>query len=140
MQKTNIQIYDRAIDLSSLYSLVRADNCGAINQFVGTVRNITKDKKVVKLFFEAYEPMALKELQKIAEHCIDQWSIGCIAIHHRLGELSIGEIAVAILVASPHRDAGFKACQYAIDQLKVTVPIWKKEYFEDGDIWVAAHP
>lgn len=95
---------------------------------------------MVRLEFEAYAPMAISEMRKIAEQVERQWSARHVAIHHRIGVLNIGEIAVLIAVATPHRAASFAACQYAIDTLKETVPIWKKEIFTDGEIWVAAHP
>ena len=108
--------------------------------FIGTVRNATKGKAVVRLEFEAYEPMALSEMQKIADAAMEKWPVHQILIHHRVGTLEVGEIPVIIAVASPHRDAAFEACKYIIDTLKQTVPIWKKEVFEDGEQWVAAHP
>lgn len=95
---------------------------------------------MIKLAFEAYAPMAIKEMQKIAKEAIQQWPVLGMAIHHRVGILAVGEIPVVIAVACAHRQAAFEACQYAIDTLKETVPIWKKEYFEDGEVWVAAHP
>jgi molybdopterin synthase catalytic subunit len=108
--------------------------------FVGTVRNQTQNKKVLKLVFEAYTPMAIKEMQKIGLTLEERWGALKVVIHHRVGELIVGDIAVIIAVSTPHRAAAFEACQYAIDTLKETVPIWKKEFFEDGEIWVAAHP
>jgi molybdopterin synthase catalytic subunit len=84
--------------------------------------------------------MALKEMQKIAIEALDKFQIHKIAIHHALGELQIGDIPVIIAVSSAHRDAAFEACQFAIDTLKETVPIWKKEHFEDGEVWVNSHP
>jgi molybdopterin synthase catalytic subunit len=119
---------------------VASDAAGAIDVFIGTVRNNTKGKAVVRLEFEAYEPMAISEMQKIAEQAQEKWPVEHIAIHHRVGLLNWGDIAVIIAVSTPHRKASFEACQYAIDTLKETVPIWKKEIFEDGEVWVAAHP
>ena len=84
--------------------------------------------------------MAISELRKIAEQAKERWPVQRIAIHHRVGTLLVKEIAVIIAVATPHRKAAFEACQYAIDTLKETVPIWKKEFFEDGAVWVSAHP
>ena len=84
--------------------------------------------------------MAVQEMRKIAEKAIEKWPVHAIAIHHRTGVLFAGDIAVIIAVSAAHRDAAFSACRYAIDTLKVTVPIWKKEVFEDGEVWVAAHP
>ena len=108
--------------------------------FIGTIRDVTAGKKVLQLEYEAYESMALKEMHKIADGALLKWPIENILIHHRTGMLQIGESAVIIAVASPHRDAAFEACRFAIDTLKQTVPIWKKEIFEDGEVWVAAHP
>lgn len=113
---------------------------GGIDIFIGTVRDATKGKKVIRLEFEAYENMALKEMKKIAEQAYNKWPVQKILIHHRTGILQIGEIPVIIAVAAAHRDAAFDACRYIIDTLKQTVPIWKKEIFEDGEVWVAAHP
>ncbi len=113
---------------------------GGIDVFMGTVRDVTKGKKVVRLEFEAYEQMALSEMRKIAEDIIAQWPVHKIVIHHRTGVLQIGDIAVIIAVSAAHRAAAFEACRFAIDTLKQTVPIWKKEVFEDGEVWVAAHP
>ncbi len=108
--------------------------------FIGTVRNATKGKPVLKLDFEAYEPMAISEMQKIANQAFEKWPVQKVLIHHRTGGLLVGEVPVIIAVSAAHRDAAFDACRYIIDTLKQTVPIWKKEAFEDGDVWVAAHP
>ena len=114
--------------------------CGGIDVFIGTVRDATKGKPVTKLEFEAYESMALNEMKKIAADVLQKWPVQKILIHHRTGTLAIGEVPVVIAVAAAHRAAAFDACRYTIDTLKETVPIWKKEIFEDGEIWVAAHP
>ena len=90
--------------------------------------------------FESHESMAIKELQKIVDFAKANWVISKVAVSHRVGVVEIGEEAVVIAVSSPHRQAAFEACKYIIDTLKQTVPIWKKEIFEDGDVWVAAHP
>jgi molybdopterin synthase catalytic subunit len=113
---------------------------GGIDIFIGTVRDTTKGKIVLRLEFEAYEPMALKEMEKIAEQAFEKWQVQKLLIHHRTGPLEVGEIPVVIAVSCAHRDAAFEACRYVIDTLKQTVPIWKKEIFEDGEVWVAAHP
>ena len=114
--------------------------CGGIDVFIGTVRASTKEKKVVRLEFEAYEKMALIEMNRIAEDVFTKFPVLKILIHHRTGILQIGDVPVVIVVAAAHRDTAFNACRYAIDTLKQTVPIWKKEVFEDGETWVAAHP
>jgi len=113
---------------------------GGIDVFIGTVRDATKGKNVMRLEFEAYREMALKEMDKIAQQALSKWPVQKILIHHRTGVLQIGEIPVIIAVSAAHRDAAFEACRYIIDTLKQTVPIWKKEIFEDGEEWVAAHP
>jgi molybdopterin synthase catalytic subunit len=119
---------------------VGGDDAGAINVFIGTVRNSTEGRDVQYLEFEAYEPMALKEMQKIVDETKEKWPVVEMAIHHRVGKLEIGAIPVVIAVATAHRKQGFEACEYAIDTLKKTVPIWKKEIFTDGEQWVSAHP
>jgi len=111
-----------------------------IDVFIGAVRASTKKKKVVRLEFEAYDKMALSEMNRIAEEVFKKFSVQKILIHHRTGVLQVGDVPVVILVAAAHRDVTFEACRYAIDTLKQSVPIWKKEVFEDGEEWVAAHP
>jgi molybdopterin synthase catalytic subunit len=136
----DIKISSDGLILKDCYDFVQDDSCGGISVFVGTVRNNTDGKNVFKLEFSAYEPMAVKEMTKIALEALERFKIKKIAIHHAVGNLKIGEVPVIITVSSAHRDAAFKACQFAIDTLKKTVPIWKKEFFEDGEIWVNAHP
>lgn len=137
-----IDIHITADSLSERACLekVQDDGAGGTTVFVGTVRNQTKGKVVTKLEFEAYVPMAENEMRKIAEQIIKRWDALHVSMHHRIGTLAIGEVPVIIAVAAPHRKAAFEACEYAIDTLKETVPIWKKEFFEDGEVWVAAHP
>jgi len=113
---------------------------GGIDVFIGTVRDSTKGKSVIRLEFEAYEPMALKEMDKIAAQTFEKWPVQKLLIHHRTGILEVGEVPVIIAVSCAHREAAFEACRFVIDTLKQTVPIWKKEIFEDGEVWVAAHP
>lgn len=108
--------------------------------FIGTVRDSTQGKQVLRLEFEAYNNMAMREMRKIAEQAFGHWPLQAIAMHHRTGVLSVGEVAVVIAVSAAHRAAAFEACRYSIDMLKQSVPIWKKEVFEDGEVWVAAHP
>ncbi|RMG24956.1 MAG: molybdenum cofactor biosynthesis protein MoaE [Bacteroidetes bacterium] len=120
--------------------LVSDPACGGIDVFIGSVREHTQGRRVLRLEFEAYEQMAVKEMQKIADEACSRWPVQQIAIHHRTGTLQVGEIAVIIGVAAAHRAAAFEACRFAIDELKQRVPIWKKEVFEDGEVWVAAHP
>ena len=137
---TQIEIYTNPLNVSDCIDWVMSPQAGGIDVFIGSVRDATKGKKVVRLEFEAYKNMALKEMEKIAEQASSKWAVQKILIHHRTGVLQIGEIPVIIAVAAAHRDAAFDACRYIIDTLKQTVPIWKKEIFEDGEVWVAAHP
>jgi molybdopterin synthase catalytic subunit len=128
------------LDVSAALLPAYSDGCGGVNVFIGNVRDSTKGKKVLRLEFEAYEPMAEKELQTIATTAGERWGIKSIVIHHRTGTVLPGETAVIIAVAAAHRGEAFEACRYAIDTLKQNVTIWKKEVFEDGEVWVAAHP
>lgn len=136
----DIKLLSTPLLLSECYDFVLRPDCGGIDIFVGTVRNNTGGKKVISLDFEAYEPMAISEMRKIAEEILEKYKAYKVSIHHRVGLLDIGEVAVIIAVSAPHREAAFEACRFAIDTLKETVPIWKKEIYEDGEVWVAAHP
>ncbi len=140
MKVIDIILTNEKLSLEKAVDFVRAEQAGGIVTFVGTVRNQTKGKKVIRLEFEAYEKMALSEMRKIAEQILFDFEINSVAIYHRTGNLSIGEIPVVIAVSAPHRKAAFAACEFAMDRLKKTVPIWKKEFFEDGAVWVSAHP
>ena len=122
-----------------LDSLKRGED-GAVVVFEGVVRNQTRGRKTLYLDYEAYEEMALQQLEALAEQALKQFQIRDVAIVHRLGRLEIGETSVLIVVASAHRAAGFDACRWLIDTLKRTVPIWKKEHFEDGAVWADGEP
>lgn len=136
----DVQLLAADLDVAKCIQFVSSPDAGGINVFIGTVRSQTNGKKVQQLEFEAYEPMAVSEMKKIARRAMEKYDVQKIAIHHRVGKLNIGEIPVVIAVSASHRDAAFMACRFAIDSLKESVPIWKKEFFEDGAIWVAAHP
>lgn len=136
----DIQLLEETLSIQRCLDLAADLQCGGIASFVGNVRNQTKNKKVVRLEFEAYKTMAVKEMRKIAEDIQAQFSVKNIVMHHRVGILVPGDTAVIIVVSDGHRDHVFAACQYAIDTLKKTVTIWKKEIFEDGEVWVSAHP
>jgi len=137
---TSIKITSNKLNIQDCYDFVQDASCGGIALFVGTVRNKTQHRTVTLLDFSTYKPMAIKEMQKIADLVLTKFDILKIAIHHAEGKLEIGAIPVIIAVSSPHRKAAFKACQFAIDTLKETVPIWKKEHFDDGQVWVNSHP
>jgi molybdopterin converting factor subunit 1 len=114
---------------------VKAPEDGAVVVFDGIVRNHSRGRRTLYLEYEAYEPMALAKMREIIVHTRERFAIHRIAMVHRLGRLEIGETSVLIVVGSPHRGAAFDACRFAIDTLKRTVPIWKKEYFADGAVW-----
>ncbi|MDH5398985.1 MAG: molybdenum cofactor biosynthesis protein MoaE [Cyclobacteriaceae bacterium] len=135
-----IEIRETPLDVAEVTQAVTTPTAGGIDVFVGTVRNETRGKKVVRLEFEAYEKMALSEMEKILIRAREKWPIEKCAIVHRVGTLLPPDIAVVIAVSTPHRVASFEACRFIIDTLKETVPIWKKEIFEDGAEWVSAHP
>jgi molybdopterin synthase catalytic subunit len=136
----DLKITSEVLNIADCINQVMLPQAGGIYAFIGTVRDQTKGKKVVRLEFEAYERMALSEMKKIADDMMKRWPLHHILIHHRTGVLQVGEVPVVIAVSASHRAAAFEACRYAIDTLKQTVPIWKKEVFEDGEEWVAAHP
>lgn len=123
------------IEHATLIQHVRAEQDGAIVTFDGCVRNHSHGRRTLYLDYEAYESMALVKIREIAEQIHEKFPIHMVAIAHRLGRLQIGETSVFIAVSSAHRPAAFDACRFAIDTLKRTVPIWKKEYFEDGAVW-----
>lgn len=135
-----ITITDQPLDINQITQLAHSPEAGAVNVFVGTVRGNTQKKKVVRLEYEAYEPMAVSEIQKICEAAKLKWPIQKIVVSHRVGILTVGEVAVVVAVSTPHRKESFEACQFIIDSLKQTVPIWKKEIFEGGEEWISAHP
>jgi molybdopterin synthase catalytic subunit len=135
-----IYITENKININEVLDCVQDSGAGAIDVFIGTVRNKTSEKKVVRLEYEAYDKMAIKQMEEIVNQALSQWNILKYAVVHRKGILQIGEAAVIVAVATPHRQAAFEACKYIIDTIKDNVPIWKKEIYEDGEIWVAAHP
>jgi molybdopterin synthase catalytic subunit len=112
------------------------NDCGATVTLDGYVRQFTKDKETLYLEYEAYQPMALKEMEKLIAQVHEQFEISLVGIVHRLGKLEIGETSVVISVAAPHRRAAFEACEWLIKELKRIVPIWKKEIYAGGETWV----
>jgi molybdopterin synthase catalytic subunit len=123
------------IDAAALVRHVRTDSDGAIVTFDGCVRDNSHGRRTLYLDYESYESMALTKLKEIAADIHAKFAIDRVAIAHRLGRLEIGETSVFIAVSAPHRASAFEACRFAIDTLKRTVPIWKKEYFADGAVW-----
>ncbi|MDQ3011273.1 MAG: molybdenum cofactor biosynthesis protein MoaE [Acidobacteriota bacterium] len=137
MDEDIFEITREPIDKLGLEQRLVTGAAGAVVTFDGVVRDSTKGRAVLTLQYEAYEPMAVKEMQRVGEEIRQQWpDVERIGIVHRFGELQISESSIVIVVTSPHRRVAFEACRYAIDRVKQTVPIWKKEIFEDGEAWV----
>ncbi len=124
-----------SIRTQELADALKAPEDGAVAVFEGIVRNHSHGRKTLYLEYEAYEPLALRKMEEIGREIKEKYRIDRIGMIHRTGRLEIGETSVAIVVTSAHRRAAFEACHYAIDRLKQIVPIWKKEYFEDGAVW-----
>jgi molybdopterin synthase catalytic subunit len=131
-----IAITRSPIDPDAMAAAIRSQSDGALVTFLGVVRNHADDRSVDRLEYHAYEPMALSQLERIGREAETRWPVR-IAIVHRLGCLEIGEASVGIVVASPHRTEAFEACRYAIEAIKVDVPIWKREHYTAGAAWVA---
>ena len=132
-----IQLTGQPLDPEQTTALVRKDSNGAVVTFLGTTRDSFEGRRVITLEYEAFEEMAVKKLEEIREELKAEFQIEDIAIAHRSGLVPIGEISLVVAVASPHRMAAFQACHKAVDRLKETVPIWKKEIYQDGSRWVA---
>jgi molybdopterin synthase catalytic subunit len=109
---------------------------GAVASFVGLVREQNQGRRVSFLEYEAYEPLAVRALQRIADEAREAWADTRIGVHHRIGRLELGEASIIIVAVSPHRAHAFAACRYAIERVKQIVPIWKHEHFEGGDVWL----
>jgi len=124
------------IDITSVARRVVPPECGATVTLDGYVRQFTKGRETLHLVYEAYEQMALKEMDKLIRRAKQDFEVEAVGIVHRLGKLDIGETSVVISVAAPHRKAAFAACEWLIRELKRTVPIWKKEVYADGEVWV----
>ncbi|NES04170.1 MAG: molybdenum cofactor biosynthesis protein MoaE [Okeania sp. SIO2F4] len=138
-EKDNFSITIAPLSIADIYALAENPANGAIVVMSGMVRNQTDGKSVVALEYQSYQPMALKVFEQIATELRSQWpDINTVVIHHRVGRLKIGEISVLVAIGCPHRSEAFEACRYAIDTLKHTAPIWKKEHWADGSSsWVS---
>jgi molybdopterin synthase catalytic subunit len=132
------EIRDQPIDANQVIASVSHPEAGAIATFIGTTRNENAGRRVTTLEYEAYPEMAVAEMRRIGATARRRWPIREIAIAHRVGVVPIGEASVVIAVSSPHRAAAFEACRFAIDRLKEVVPIWKKEHFEGGEVWIGS--
>ena len=129
----------RALDVAELVALVSGDEPGAhgaVVTFVGTVRGLNQGRRVVRLEYEAYEPLALRARAIKRDEGAAHWPAARVAFHHRTGPIALGEASVVIAAASPRRADAFAACRYVIERVKQIAPVWKHEYFEDGDVWI----
>ncbi|SHM92738.1 molybdenum cofactor biosynthesis protein MoaE [Gracilibacillus kekensis] len=136
MEQKLFEIVEEPIAIELIIKKVEDRNAGAITTFIGTVRELTAEKRTIYLEYQAYKPMAEKMLAKIGEEIIQKWEGTKVAITHRIGSLDILEVAVVIAVSSPHRKAAYQANEYAIERIKQIVPIWKKEQWDDGEAWI----
>ncbi|UTR11156.1 molybdenum cofactor biosynthesis protein MoaE [Evansella sp. LMS18] len=135
-EQKNFLITEEVINIQEVVDKVTDRNAGAVNTFIGTVRELTKGKKTLYLKYDAYVPMAEKKLAQIGDEIQIDFPEAKVAITHRIGELGITDIAVVIAVSTPHRADAFTASRYAIERIKEIVPIWKKEHWEDGEEWI----
>lgn len=131
-----IDVTEKPLDAAAILESVRSPGAGAVVTFDGRVREVSKGRKVTHLVYEAYTSMALQELDKLARESKERWPLEEVSIVHRIGRIEIEESSVFIAVSSAHRADAFAACRFLIDTIKEVVPIWKKEYFEDGAVWV----
>ena len=134
------QVVAEPLSLDRLLEAVSGSACGGIVTFTGVVRDHSRGEAIDHLEYEAYEPMARAEMEKIMDQARERWPEVRLAMSHRIGRLEIGDAAVMIVAAAPHRAQAFEACRFAIDTLKETVPIWKKEFAESGAYWVDENP
>ena len=134
-----IYITSEPLNPQEITELVRKDSNGAVITFLGTTRDSFEGRDVLYLEYEAYQPMAENMLHQIAQEVRDRWGIEDIAIAHRVGKLGIGDISLVVALASSHRKEAFEASEYAMDRIKTIVPIWKKEVFQGGEVWVGSH-
>ncbi len=134
----SIFITDGPLDPAGLTDRVRTGGSGAVVTFLGTTRDHNAGRRVTMLEYEAYRPMADKMLARVASEMTERWDLGNVAIGHRLGHVDIGEISLVVASSAAHRQAAFEACQYAVERIKQIVPIWKKEHFEGGEVWIGS--
>jgi molybdopterin synthase catalytic subunit len=140
LRSAHCAIVREPIEIRDIKEELEHPEDGAAILFEGVVRNNTRGRRTLYLDYEAYESMALNEMEKLAQAALERFKVRDVCLVHRLGRLQIGEISVVIGVGSAHRAAAFEACRWLIDMLKKTVPIWKKEYFEDGAVWADGEP
>jgi molybdopterin synthase catalytic subunit len=130
------RVTEQTIDTSQLLAAVGHPGAGGTTLFVGTTRDENDGRVVERLEYEAYEAMAIQEMERIGDDIAKRWRVVAVAMVHRVGVVPVGEASVAVAVSAAHREEAFAACRYGIDTLKATVPIWKKEYYRGGEHWV----
>ncbi|HEY8679085.1 MAG TPA: molybdenum cofactor biosynthesis protein MoaE [Candidatus Dormibacteraeota bacterium] len=135
-----IALLEEPLDAAAIGNQIRTDGDGALVVFEGVVREGSRGKTVRALVYEAYGAMALRQMEQLGEAARGRWPITDLAIVHRLGHLAVGEVSVVIAVSAPHRGDAFDACRWVIDELKRTVPIWKKEIYTEGEAWIDDRP
>jgi molybdopterin synthase catalytic subunit len=136
MSVPQVAVTSAPLDSESLVALIDRKGDGAVVSFAGLVRDHNQGRQVQFLEYEAYEPLAIRALQRIVDEARELWPGARVAVHHRLGRLEIGEASIVIAAASPHRADAFAACRYTIERVKQIVPIWKREHFDGGDVWL----
>ena len=136
MPVPQVAVTSEPLESDALAALVDAKGDGAVVTFAGLVRNHNQGRQVQFLEYEAYEPLAIRALQRIVDEARELWPGARVAVHHRLGRLEIGEASIVIAAASAHRAEAFAACRYTIERVKQIVPIWKREHFDGGDVWL----
>jgi molybdopterin synthase catalytic subunit len=129
-------IVDEPLNASAVAALVADPGCGAVATFTGAVRDVNRGRRVERLEYEAYAPLAIRAFERIATEAAERWPGTTLAVHHRVGRLDVGEASVIIAAAAPHRADAFAVCRYAIERVKQIAPIWKREHFEGGDVWI----
>ena len=136
MPVPQVAVTPEPLDCNALVAMVDANGDGAVVTFAGLVRDHNEGRQVQFLEYEAYEPLAIRALQRIVDEARELWPGARVAVHHRLGRLEIGEASIVIAAASAHRADAFAACRYTIERVKQIVPIWKREHFDGGDVWL----
>ncbi|MEM2838508.1 MAG: molybdenum cofactor biosynthesis protein MoaE [Thermoplasmata archaeon] len=131
----SVKVSSEEVDVAGVIRRVMSPDCGGISVFVGTVRDNYEGKRVKGVNIEAYDAMAVEDLERIAKEVKDEFGVREISIHHRTGRLNVGDVIVAIAVSAPHRKEAFGACREIIERLKKTTPIWKQEFLDDGQRW-----
>ena len=131
-----VTITEEMLDPAPLAERVRSDRDGCVVTFLGVTRDHNEGRRVLRLEYEAYQPMAERKMAEIIDEMKARWEIGSVAVAHRVGRVDVGETSMVLAVSAPHRAPAFEAAQYFVDQLKRVVPIWKKEFFEGGEVWI----